>query len=955
MLRTPLPAELSADEQAQFSRFLEEYRIGGLLLPADADVKTRAQLHDLQSATALPLWAAMNLDAEWSRANAYPSLFSLAATQNDSLAFLWGGAMGRACEDMRVHLAFVSSANASPNGGWLENSFGADGTHITRMGTGLVSGLYHAGVTPCIRALPTLEELPPDSGDTFRRLWGTPEQLRDYTFAALRSQLDSIPAAVQLSTTLFPDVDSVPEFMSSKLSDVLLRKGLGFKGLLFSPSFQDSVYEKTWSAGEAELRSLMAGVDVLVAPAHPEAVVKAVQEAVTAGTLKEADLDGKVHRVLVAKAMAGLDTLVLPHPDSLPEGHVGEMLTALSREISEQALTLVRDATNRIPLRGGVTQSKVATLALGVRGRTRLQRTVGQYGKMDHFVMGPKASKSAYKSQLGRMKRYKYVVVALHPSLRSDDGQLPAHTVDFLGQLKEETRLVVANFGSPMGLAELDTLPCVVQAYDDREVSQEVMGQYIWGGLEGHGRLPVQVDSLFCMQDGLDHSRKIRLEYTVPEELGVDLEKLALVDSIIQTAIWKGTFPGCQVIAAKDGKVFFHKAYGHHDYDRSRRVRLSDVYDIASVTKIAATTLMAMVGYDQDTLHMKYPLKYYLEELDSAFVTIKNVTAEELMIHKAGLPAGLPIYKIMTMVDSVDSLKSVFYSKTRDSVYTTQIAEDLYFNTTYLDTIWDKVRRIKLINKGRYVYSDMSMFLMKALLERIYEQPLNRFVDSMFYRPMGLQTLCYHPRKRFDEERIVPTEKDAWWRRQQLDGHVHDPSTAICGGVGGQAGLFSNARDLATILQMLLDGGKYGGRDFISRRTVSRFTTRHPDSHRGLGFDMQRPVPIEGKGYCCQSATPSTFGHFGFTGTCAWADPEHDLVYVLLSNRVYPKARNGKINIYRVRQAVQQALYDALGIGKELEDPQMLAMQGDSVLIDSLANDSASMVTADSLRSSNPQ
>jgi CubicO group peptidase (beta-lactamase class C family) len=402
------------------------------------------------------------------------------------------------------------------------------------------------------------------------------------------------------------------------------------------------------------------------------------------------------------------------------------------------------------------------------------------------------------------------------------------------------------------------------------------------------------------------------------------------IDSLINHAIAMGVFPGCQVLAAKDGQVFLNRSYGYHDYSRSRRVRNSDIYDIASVSKIAATTLMAMSAYDRDTLRLNQPLKYFMRDLDSAFITIKDITPSQLLIHQAGLPSGISLKPYYDMMYKPDSLKKIMYSSIKDSMHTIRIADGVFLNPTYRDSLWDRVRQIRVGPTGDYKYSDLSMYIMKELLERILSTRIEKYVDSAFYRPMGLRRIGYAPLGRFEREEIVPTENDRFWRRQVLQGDVHDPTVAFLGGIGGPAGIFSNSQDLATVMQMLLNGGSYGGKQFFDPKTVQKFTGRQSNSRRALGFDMQLPSPSPDHGYCCVSAAPETYGHFGYTGTCAWADPKNKIVYVFLSNRVYPSSSNSKINVYRVRQGVQQMIYDALGLGV-VPDRGMLADEDSDV------------------------
>ncbi len=472
----------------------------------------------------------------------------------------------------------------------------------------------------------------------------------------------------------------------------------------------------------------------------------------------------------------------------------------------------------------------------------------------------------------------------------------------------------MVNFAGQASLQDLDGLSCLAFVSEDRDRNANLAGQALFGAFPVTTLLPDNISAAFPAGSGVVLNKKLRFEYTEPEDLGIDPRAMLRIDSFVDNAVKMGVFPGCQVFAAKDGKVFLHKGYGYHDYERSQRVRTADLYDIASVSKIAATTLMAMAAFDADTLKLDQPLKYFIPELDSAFVTIKDITPQQLLTHSSGLPAGIILNKYYKMIFAVDSIRNRIYSAKPDSLHSLRIAEDLYLAQAYQDTVWDKVRRMRL-NPPEYEYSDLSMYLMKALLERILGSRLDRYVDSAFYHPMGLRRIGYHPLDRFEKEEIVPTEQDRHWRKQILRGDVHDPTVAFLGGIGGPAGIFSNSADLATLMQMIVNGGQYGGKQYFDPETVKLFTSRQDGSRRGLGFDMQLPVPQCDKGYCCVSANPGTFGHFGYTGTCAWADPQNKIVYVFLSNRVYPDDANKKINAYRIRQGVQQLIYDALGLG----------------------------------------
>lgn len=936
---------ISEEELAAFTKEMKQLHIGGLLLSDEDRESQRLLAYQINQDLESPVWVALDAGQEWAESRGYPSIQSLGAVHSDKLAYAWGMAIGNECRYLGGHIVFTSAPTILSDPLYTD-AISSDPERSQLLSKALVHGLTDAPVIPCVRFLPGLETHDPESSDLFPGNDKVPDSLKIHEIAPVKALVEEQIGALALEHFAISAIDSFPVSLSSSIQQEMLRHELNYQGLIFSPTFQDSLFFNGFTPGEAEVMAIGAGTDMIVAPSELEATLVKLVESVKGGVIAEKDLDERVYRHLLKKALLGLDTFAVPHPDSILTHAPQVRLEELNRSITASSLTILRDEPGRLPLKK-VATTKIATLSIGPGSRTNMQRSLDLYANMDHFYLKHGADSAKYAAMLKRLKKYNYAIVGIYPEVCQPDsgGRLSQPTLEFLHRLKDYTRPVIANFCPPTVLPDLDTLQVLVHAYDERRLTQRAMAQLIFGADTSNATLPYSVDTLFTTGTGIPQNKKLRLSYCDPEDLGIDPANLKPIDSILYGAIRLGTFPGCQVLAAKDGKVFFNKAYGYHDYDRVERVNLDDVYDIASVTKIAATTLMAMWSFDQDSLQLNAPIKDYLEELDSSFITIKDITPEELLIHKAGLPSGLPIYKYYTFVDSVDSVRTQIYSASRDSLHDLQIADELFINATILDTMWERIRMVKLPTRGTYKYSDMSMFLLKRVLERIHDTELDRFVRTNFYGPMGLKSIGYHPLDRFEEDDVVPTEKDRWWRKQILHGFVHDESTAIFGGVGGQAGLFSNTRDLAVLMQMLLNEGAYGGTRYISRGTVRKFTSRHPNSHRGLGFDMQKSVPQHDRGMCCFSASPTTFGHTGFTGTCAWADPDTDVIFIFLSNRVYPDRKNKKINIYRVRQNVQQVVYNALGLDLPPEgicvpeDEELIYLaERDSVGVDSLGN-----------------
>lgn len=897
------PIHLDSAERLAFADSLAALRFGGLVLdlgPRDSLQALSQACHDRAK---VPLWTALDAGNAWADAQRWPSLLSLGAVASDSLCQRWGMALAAESQFLGANICLTSAGKVAEQGTWTRDALSAAPPVVARLSDALLRGIAQGGVQACARPLRDLRDYLP--ADSLHKPLVFDEGLLELNVGAampLQRLLKQQPTLwLQATGAVYAAIDSMPIGHSRRALQYFLRDRLHFQGTVLSPRGGD-------------VGHLMAGADLIVAPKDPLVTVTAIVAAVAAGRLSQEWLDSTVHRQLLAKARHGLaqrhagpSYMLDPYPQ----------LQQLDRAIGKATLVVLRDTKGRLPLGATITEQKIATVAYGLGQMSEMQIALEAYVAWDHFLIGAKSDSLALAAQLQRFKKYDMVVVGLHEALSRDSvsGRIPHRAVHFLKELDKVTRLVVVDFAGRRSLEDLQDLSCLAFVSEDRARPANLAGQAIMGAFPVTALLPDQISAAFPAGSGKVLPRKIRFEYTEPEDLGIDPMAMHRIDSVVETAIKRGVFPGCQVFAAKDGKVFLHKAYGYHDYSRDLRVRNDHLYDIASVSKIAATTLMAMEAYEADTLRLEQPLKYFMPDLDSAFVTIKDLTPRLLMTHTAGLPPGIVLNKYFKLIAAPDSIRNKIYSKTPDSLHTLRIAEDLYLASTYRDTVWNRVRRIGVGPTGSYEYSDLSMYLMKELLERIMGKAIAPYVDSVIYQPMGLRRICYSPRDRFEKEEIVPTAHDKHWRKQVLQGDVHDPTVAFLGGIGGPAGVFSNSHDLATIMQMLLNGGSYGGRQLFEPETVALFTSRQPGSHRGLGFDKQLSVPSCEKGYCCFSADPETFGHFGFTGTCAWADPRNQIVYVFLSNRVYPDESNTKINAYRVRQAVQQMIYEALGLG----------------------------------------
>jgi serine-type D-Ala-D-Ala carboxypeptidase len=481
------------------------------------------------------------------------------------------------------------------------------------------------------------------------------------------------------------------------------------------------------------------------------------------------------------------------------------------------------------------------------------------------------------------------------------EALLNQKTIDFILEAQKSKEVIVAGFGNVSALAALDSLNRPLIWNPEHSIpAVENSAQIVFGGEATQGRLQQTVSGRYI--NGAGYSTiKTRLKYSSPEELGISSARLGKIDAIVNDAIRQRATPSAVVMVVKDGNVIFNKAYGSHTYHTEQPTKVSDIYDLASITKVAATTLAAMRLYDQQKLDLNAGLGTYLE---GARTTNKNlIPVRDVLLHQAGF----------VNLDFFSYLKPQDHSTDSSALYSVKLAQNYYLrNNYYQDVMWQKMLNTPLPTRGRYVYSDISMYVMKEIIEQQTQLPLDQYVSQEFYSSLGMRTAGFNPINRFALDQIVPTEHDTYFRKTLLQGIVHDSGASMASGVAGHAGLFASANDLAILNQMLLNGGSYGGIEYFKPETVKLFTSSQSNvSRRGLGFDR-----ANGTGYPSSNASPESFGHTGYTGTCVWVDPAEKLVYIFLSNRVYPSVTN-KLNSLRGRPRIQDAIYEAIAASSD--------------------------------------
>ncbi|HMH32035.1 MAG TPA: serine hydrolase, partial [Puia sp.] len=477
-------------------------------------------------------------------------------------------------------------------------------------------------------------------------------------------------------------------------------------------------------------------------------------------------------------------------------------------------------------------------------------------------------------------------------------------------QLQRQHRSVTFVFGNPYLIRNFCDAKTLVACYDDNPLTQTAAADLLKGKFIAKGKLPVSVCESLKYGNGIVISNRL-LPTVVPALVGLSLDRLSVIDSICRDAIQKQATPGCEVLVVKNGQVAYERSFGYTTYDKTEPVYPETLYDLASVTKICATTMAVMKLYDEGRLDLQKTLGDYLPWVIGS--NKANLKLWDIMLHQAGLKDFIPFYQeVIDKSKDGYPLPSVFSSR-EDNTYRVRVAENLFMKTGYVDTMYKKILQSSLGPPDKYVYSDNDFIFMGKVAEAITGKTLDQYVKETYYDPLGMSTTGFKPRERFSVDRIAPTELEPIFRKQLIRGDVHDPGAAMFGGVSGHAGLFSDAYDLAILEQMLLNGGTINGQQFLKKETIDFFAAYHSEiSRRGLGFDKpEKDNATRKEPYPCASASPQTFGHTGFTGTCVWVDPVAQLVFIFLSNRVNPSA-GGKLSELSVRGNIMEAIYKAM-------------------------------------------
>lgn len=896
---------------------IKEFGVGGLCFFQGTPRHQAELTNSYQSISPVPLMIAM--DAEWGLGMRldgpevidFPRQITLGAIEDNHLIYQMGREIARQLRRVGTHINFapVADINNNPDNPVINfRSFGEDRVQVAEKSAAYMQGLQDGHVMACAKHFPGHGDTDIDSHEALPVILHNRQRLDSielYPFRQLAAKgLQSVMVA-HLSIPALDDAFQLPTTLSSRTVQTLLRDEIGFNGIIFTDGMEMKGVTQFAQDGEAEWCALSAGNDVILLPDNLPKSVERIQEALRTGEMTLPELELHVKRILRAKYRLGLPDLQPVDLNNLET----ELYTVGARSIQshliEHALTLVRNKQSFLPLKELPTL-QLAALNIGDTLNNPFQQTLARYTSITRFAAPKEFSSEAIKMWKDQLKDVDAVIVGLFglSAYPKNNFGITSSTVEFLHQLAEETRVIIVHFGNPYGLRNFDEMPWIVQAFQGDPVTQTKTAEGIMGHHIFQGHLPVTSSPRIRAGQGTYGDNLMRVGYSSPELVGMSPDTLALIDGVINRMISQQAAPGGQIIVIKERKVVIDKAFGYQTYDTTGlKVDELTIYDLASVTKAAATTLAVMKLVDKGDVDINQPLGLYLPECRNE--PTSTILIRDLLTHTSGMPAWIPFYE-KTLRRNKPSRK--LYRASALPGFQVPVAEYLFLKDEYRDDIWQTILKTKPKDPGQYVYSDLGFLLLQRMVEAVTDQPLDRFVSQVFYQPLGLTTLSFHPLQTHPKEGIAPTEMDDYFRMQSIQGYVHDMAAAMLGGVGGHAGLFGNARDLSILCQMLLNEGVYGGIRFLDPETIRLFTARCSYcSRRALGFDMKDKDGHNG--HVSEWASDRAYGHLGFTGTCFWIDPEHDLIYIFLANRTWPSMTPNRLQQGQYRQEIQSIIY----------------------------------------------
>lgn len=903
------------DEQYQTTlELIREYNIGGIIFSRGGPIKQSKWLNTFQENSRIPLLVAM--DAEWGvgmRLDSvidFPWAMTLGAIEDLDLIEDLGYRMGQQEKRLGVHLSYgpVLDVNTNPDNPIIGNrSFGESKERVTQRALAYMNGHHRAGILTTGKHFPGHGDTDQDSHLTLPTISLSEKRISEVELYPYRKLIDQGLSAVMVAHLNIPSlVDSIlPASLSKDVVTKLLREDLDFRGLIVTDALNMKGVTQYASSSVVDKIAFLAGHDMLLISKDIPKGIEVIKDAIKSNEISEDRLAYSVKKILMAKYKVGLHEYLPVDTTNLIDDLNSPENLELNRQALLKAMTLIKNKGNLLPLSEN---QKIGYLKLGDASNDVFVSQLSKYVDIESIGI------ESIAEVLNSSSSFDKLIISHHKSdhspyvnYRYSDDEIKA-----VDALSKKFDVVLCSFTSPYSVGALkspEQIESIILGYQNSDEAQILLADALMGYNEVQGRLPVSPSSFFEVGQGIDLGVTRELPYGNPEKLGFDPIKFKSIDSLAHVAIDSLMTPGMQVIVAKNGKIAYHKSYGYHTYEKKLRVENHHLYDLASLTKLLVSLPLVMMEYEAGNLELDSSLGDMLPgiiPLDKQSITVKA-----LLSHNAGLKSWIPFYR--ETLDAQENPSSLFYSTHYSKQYPFRIAKNLYLLRSYPQKIMETIYDSPLNSSPRYNYSDLGYYILMDYFQRYYGLPFDQIATDFLFEKLHLKRTSYNAFTKYTSEEIVPSEVDTYFRNQTLEGYVHDMGAALMNGVGGHAGLFSNAKEVASIMQVFLRKGVSQWGSFFGEETFDDFNYRyyeHLNNRRAIGFDKKS---LDGVlRHTADSATDGSFGHYGFTGTMAWADPEYDLVFVILTNRTYPTQENRLLIKHRIRPRMHQLVYDAI-------------------------------------------
>lgn len=914
----------------ELERLVSEYHIGGLIYFQGGPLRQAHMCNKLQAKAKTPMLIGM--DAEWGLTMrldstiGFPRQMTLGAIHNEELIYQMGREIGRQFKRMGMHINFapVADVNNNPMNPVINSrSFGEVRENVATKSAAYMRGMQDERILANAKHFPGHGDTDTDSHHALPIIRHSRERLDSVELYPFHELIKRGLASTMIAHMYIPALDSTAQQASTLSRPIvhdLLREEMGFEGLIITDALNMKGVSAQFDPGTLELKALLAGNDILLFAEDVPKAVRLIKDAIASGEITEEEINQHCRRILHAKAWAGLDNYQPISTKNLYRDLNNFTAKAIHNQLLRGSMTMVRNTDQVLPIYAG-DERKILAVAIGGKNPDQYREALERYAPLDFETIPEVPNQVQVDELMTKSAGYDVLLLSIHGTNQSPSKNfgLSNAAITMINLLNKNRTVVLTHFGNPYALLKLkavESLNGLLVAYQDTDETREIAAQALFGGIPVNGTLPVSIGE--CCPAGTGKEvPAVQFARGLPEEAGLDSRVLNRIDSIVQKGITERAYPGAQVVVARRGQVVYDKSFGFHTYENVQAVANHDLYDLASLTKILASTVSLMHLQDAGLFSLDKTLGDYLDYIphDSPY---HNMTLRKVLSHQAGMLPWIPFYS-KTILNKEPN--PAIYDDKHSEEFPIRVNEGLYIKQQFSDTIIHRILGTKLrsdaeMKESEYKYSDLGYFFVREIVRELSGKPLDEYAMNNFYKPMGLSTMGYHPRHRFPLHQITPTEYDTYFRKRLVHGDVHDPGAAMQGGVGGHAGVFSNAHDVAAMMQMLINEGQYNGVQLIQKETIEEYVAcqfcedQMDKNRRGAGFD--KPVMDEGPGPTCKCVTFDTFGHTGFTGTIAWADPENELVYVFLSNRVYPTAENNKLAKMDIRTNIQKVIYDSL-------------------------------------------